>query len=181
MRSPSVDPADEVGDTDHSLSTPPASDINRAAPVVAETATEIHSTPWRLWETLVDVERWPEWNADVKAVSLQGGAREGSVFRWKTGSGTITSTFRTLEPPHFVSWTGKTMSLRATHVWSFEQNGGKTTLRTAESLEGPLARLLRRQLTKKLQKTLDANVEALKAHIEELPKSPRDLSRHVTT
>jgi len=122
-------------DTDQPQSTRPPEDINRAAPVTAEAEIEIDAKPERVWETLVNVERWPRWNADVKSVSLQGDTREGSVFRWKTGSGTITSTFQTIEPPRYVSWTGKTMSLSAIHVWSLEQTDGKTTVKTAESFE----------------------------------------------
>jgi uncharacterized protein YndB with AHSA1/START domain len=153
-------------ETDQLQSKASAADINRAAPVAAEAAIEIDATPVRIWETLVNVERWPEWNPDVKSVHLQGGVREGSIFRWKTSSGTITSTFQTVEWPHRVSWSGKTMSLKAIHVWSLEPNDGKTTVRTAESLEGPLARVLRGPLNKMLQKTLNKAVEALKVDVE---------------
>lgn len=147
----------------------PAADINRAAPVAAEAAIEIDAPRARVWEALADVERWPEWNPDVKAVNLEGGLREGSVFRWKTSSGTITSTFQTVEPPGHVAWTGKTMGLKAVHVWSLEQNAGMTTVRTAESLDGPLARVLRRPLKTMLQKALDKTVAALKVDVERQP------------
>jgi hypothetical protein len=72
---------------------------------------------------------------EVKSVSLQGGIREGSVFRWKTNSGKITSTFQPIEPPHHVAWTGKTLSIKAIHSWTLEQTNGKTTVKTAESFE----------------------------------------------
>ena len=36
----------------------PTSEINRAAPLVAEAAIEIDAPPARVWETLIDVERW---------------------------------------------------------------------------------------------------------------------------
>jgi uncharacterized protein YndB with AHSA1/START domain len=154
-------------DTDRPQATSPTVDINRAAPAAAEAEIEIDAEPERVWETLVNVEGWPQWNPDVKSVSLQGGAREGSVFRWKTTSGTITSAFQTVQSPHHVSWTGKTMTLRAIHVWSIQQTGGKT----AESFEGLLARLLRRPLNRMLQKTLDKTLEALKVEVERRSKS----------
>lgn len=147
----------------------PTIEINRAAPVVAAAEIEIDARPERVWETLVNVERWPQWNPDVKSVSLEGDTQAGSVFRWKTRSGTITSTFRAVEPPRHVSWSGKTMSLSAIHVWSLEEAGGKTTVKTAESFDGHLARLLRRPLNKMLQKTLNKAVQSLKVEVERQP------------
>ena len=81
-------------------------DVNRGAPVVAEAEIVIEAPPERVWKTLVDVARWPNWNPEVESVVLEGGTREGSVFRWKTNSGTITSTFQTIEPPMHVAWAG---------------------------------------------------------------------------
>ncbi len=143
-------------------STQSTRDINHAAPVVAEAEIEIDAELERVWQALVDVERWPLWNRDVKHVRLHGDTREGSVFRWKTHSGTITSTFQTVEPPRHVSWTGKTMGLQAIHVWSLVRTDDKTTVKTAESFEGLLARVLRRPLNTALQKSLDNALEALK-------------------
>jgi hypothetical protein len=141
-------------------------DVNRSAPVVAEADIEIGAAPERVWDTLVDVERWPQWNSEVKSVTLEGGTQEGSVFRWKTSSGTITSTFQTLDPPRHVAWRGKTLSIKAIHIWTFEQIDGRTSVRTAESFEGLLARLLRRRLQKMLQKTLETGLQKLKAEVE---------------
>jgi hypothetical protein len=141
-------------------------DVNRSAPVVAEATIEIEAGPERVWETLVDVERWPEWNRDVESVSLEGGIREGSIFRWKTRSGTIKSVFRTIQPPRHVAWTGKTMGIKAVHAWTLESIDDGTRVTTAESFEGLLARLLRRRLRRMLQKTLVDGLEKLKAEGE---------------
>ena len=44
-------------------------DINQAAPVVASGTIEIAAGPEVVWDLLADIERWPEWNADVKSTS----------------------------------------------------------------------------------------------------------------
>jgi len=125
-----------------------------------------------VWETLVNVSRWPEWNQEVKSVTVNGPLREGTVFRWKTNSGTITSTFQTIQPPHHVAWTGRTMGIKAVHAWRLEPNGTKTSVRTAESFDGLLAQLLRRPLRTMLTKTLDRGLESLKTAVEQQPRHP---------
>ena len=144
-------------------------DINRGAPVVAESEIEIDADPQTVWDVVVDVERWPQWNNEVKSVVLKGGVQEGSVFRWKTSSGPIVSTFREVAPPHVVAWTGRAMSIKAIHRWSLERTNGKTTVKTAESFDGALSRIFRRPLRKTLKKSLDQGLEALKAEVERHP------------
>lgn len=144
-------------------------EINRNAPVIAESEIEIDADPESVWDVIANVERWPRWNPEVKSVVLQGGVREGSVFRWKTSSGSITSTFQDVEPPHVVAWTGRTMSIKAVHRWSLERKNGKTTVKTVESFDGALSRLFRRPLRKVLKKALDQGLEALKAEVERHP------------
>jgi hypothetical protein len=46
-------------------------------------------------------------------MSIQGDLAEGSVFRWKAGAGTITSTIQRVEPPRLIAWTGGTLGIRA--------------------------------------------------------------------
>jgi uncharacterized protein YndB with AHSA1/START domain len=141
-------------------------DVNRTAPVIAEAETEIAAPPERVFARLVDVERWPEWNHEVKTVKLEGGLQVGSVFRWKAGPGTITSTFQAVEPPSHVAWTGKTLSLKAVHIWTLEPTETGTRVRTAESFEGAAARLLRRVFQSMLQTELEKGLQALKDDLE---------------
>ena len=141
-------------------------DINRQAPVSAEAEITIDAPPEAVWETLVTVDRWPDWNPDVKSVTLDGDIREGGTFRWKTSSGTITSTFRTVEPPSHVAWTGAIMGIKAIHVWRLDPTGDRTTVRTAESFEGLPARLMRGRLQKTLQEALGTGLHALKTEVE---------------
>ena len=140
--------------------------INERAPVVGKSEIEIAAAPEAVWEVLTAFERWPSWNKDVKSMSMQGPVAEGSVFRWKAGPGTITSTIRLVEPPRRIAWTGKTLGVKAIHFWHLEPRDGKTLVRTEESYEGLVARLMRRSLQKTLDTALADGLRYLKAEVE---------------
>ena len=99
-------------------------------------------------------------------MDLQGGIAEGTQFRWKAGPGTITSTIRRVEAPRLIAWTGKTLGINAMHEYHLEPRDGKTFVRTEESYEGLVARLLRRSLQKTLDTALEEGLRHLKAEAE---------------
>ncbi len=140
--------------------------INERAPVVGKSEIEIAAAPEAVWEVLTAFERWPSWNKDVRSMSMQGPVAEGSVFRWKAGPGTITSTIRLVEPPRRIAWTGKTLGVKAIHFWHLEPRDGKTRVRTEESYEGLVARLMRGSLQKTLDTALADGLRYLKAEVE---------------
>jgi hypothetical protein len=140
--------------------------VNERAPVVGASEIEIDAAPEAVWETLTSFERWPSWNPDVKSLSMDGPVAEGSVFRWKTGPGTITSTIQRVERPRLIAWTGTTLGIKAIHFWHLEPRGGSTLVRTEESYDGLVARLLRRPIQKTLDRTLADGLRYLKAEVE---------------
>lgn len=133
-------------------------DVDRHAPVVAESQIEIAAPRDVVFDAIADFERWPRWNPDVKSMSLDTPLAEGTMFRWKAGAATITSTLRCVERPSQIGWTGETFGIRAVHVWRLEANDGQTRATTVESWTGWLPRLLRGPLRKQLQKALDAGL-----------------------
>jgi hypothetical protein len=143
--------------------------INEQAPVVGRSELEIAAPPETVWDVLTAIERWPSWNPDVKSMSMQGPVAEGSVFRWQAGPGTITSTIRRVEPPRLIAWTGKTLGIRAIHFYWLEPRDGKTLVRTEESYEGLVARLLRGMLQKTLDRALAEGLHHLKNEAEHRP------------
>jgi hypothetical protein len=144
----------------------PPTGINQQAPVVGASEIEIDAAPEAVWEVLTAFERWPSWNRDVKSMTLQGEVAPGSVFRWKAGPGTITSTIQRVQRPRLIAWTGKTLGIKAIHFWHFEPRNGKTFVRTEESYDGLVARLLRRSLQKILDRALVDGLRSLKAEVE---------------
>jgi uncharacterized protein YndB with AHSA1/START domain len=140
--------------------------INERAPVVGTSEIEIAAPAETVWEVLTAFDRWPSWNPDVKSMSMQGGLAEGSVFRWKAGPGTITSTIGRVEPPRLIAWTGTTLGIKAIHYWWLEPRDGKTFVRTKESYEGLVTRLFRRSIQKALDRGLGDGLRYLKAEAE---------------
>jgi hypothetical protein len=148
-------------------------EIDFNAPVAAASQIEIAADAATIWDTLANVERWPEWNADVKAVALDGPVDVGSVFRWKTSAGTITSTFKALARPREIGWVGRTLGITARHVWRLEPAEGRTIVRTSESFNGVLVRLFRFVFQRMLEETLDRGVVTLRTAVEARYRRPR--------
>lgn len=99
-------------------------------------------------------------------MSFEGPVAPGSEFRWKAGPGTIVSTLEEVDPPRFVRWRGRTLSIKAIHEWRLEPTGGGTRVETEESFHGLLARLFRGSLQKTLDRSSEQGLEHLKGEAE---------------
>jgi len=141
-------------------------DVNSNAPVVAADEIEIAASPEAVWNVLTDFESWPRWNPDVKSISVEGDLAPGTMFRWKAGPGTISSTIQEVEPPRRLAWTGTTFGIKAKHVYRLEPRGEATFVRTQESYDGFVARLLRGSLQRTLEKALSDGLRHLKTEAE---------------
>jgi uncharacterized protein YndB with AHSA1/START domain len=137
-----------------------------AAPVKGTAEIVIAAPPQGVWDVLTRFDNWPNWNPDVKSMSFEGPLAPGSIFRWKAGPGTILSTLDRVEPPRYISWDGKTLTIDAYHEWWLEPRDGGTHVRTEETFSGLLAKLLRGPLQKTLDKSLEVGVERLKRESE---------------
>jgi hypothetical protein len=119
-----------------------------------------------VWEVLAAIDRWPAWNPDVKWVSDKGDVVEGTQFRRKSGSGTLTSTLRRVEPPRLIAWIGRIFGIDAVHVWRFEPHDGGTFVRTEESFGGLVVCFFRRPLRRTLDRALESGLRQLKVGAE---------------
>ena len=141
-------------------------EIDKGARVVASSELEVAAAPELVWAVLTEIEHWPRWNPAVESVSIDGGFEEGSEFRWKAGPGTITSTIRDVDAPRRTAWTGTSFGIKAIHVHTLEPRNCGTLVRTEESYAGLVASLLRRPLRRMLDRTLQGELEHLKAEAE---------------
>ena len=137
-------------------------EINRDAPATAEGELQIAADPQTVFSVISAIDRWPSWNPDVKSVTLQGPVQPGTVFRWKSGPSSLTSTLQVLDPPSEIAWTGTTMGIKAVHVFRFQANDGGTLARSEESWEGLIASLLKGYS----RRTLDKGIRSVLAHLK---------------
>lgn len=90
----------------------------------------------KVWDILADMESWPEWNENIKSVSVPA-FKEGQQFKWSINGSKINSTIRKIQAPEVLSWTGSAMGMKAIHVWTLEDAGdNQTIVSTEESLQG---------------------------------------------
>jgi uncharacterized protein YndB with AHSA1/START domain len=136
------------------------------ASVRSKREVEIAAPPGVVWDVLTGFAQWPDWNPDVKAMESEGPVEPGSEFRWKAGPGTIVSTLEQVDPPRYIRWRGRTLSIKAMHEWRFEPSNGGTRVETEESFGGFLARLFRGSLQKTLDRSTESGLEHLKRESE---------------
>ena len=137
-------------------------EINRNAPATADGELRIDADPETVFEVISGIDRWPSWNPDVRSVRVEGQVQPGTVFRWKAGPSSLTSTLRVVDPPREIAWTGTTMGIKAVHVFRFQASDGGTLARSEESWEGLMARLLKGYS----RRTLDKGIRGVLAHLK---------------
>ena len=141
-------------------------ELDKNAPVSQRDSIEIDAPVGNVWNILANINRWPEWNDDIKSAKLEGKLQPGTVFKWKSGPGTITSTLQAVEPGRLIAWTGQTMGIKAVHIWHLEAKAGKTVVTTEESWDGLPARLLKGYSRKMLEDAICSGLKKLKAAAE---------------
>jgi hypothetical protein len=141
-------------------------DINRTAPATAAGESLITAEPEIVFSVIADIDGWPSWNPDVAFAELDGPLEAGTVFRWKSGPSKLTSKLEVVDRPAEIAWTGKTMSIRAIHVFRFEASNGGTLARSEESWEGLIANVLKGWSRRTLTKGIEDFLSHLKAESE---------------
>lgn len=130
---------------------------------------EVHAPIEKVESIQIDLESWPSWQSDIQQVQLDGGLEEGSTFRWKAQGLKITSTLEAVEPLRLIGWTGRSMGMKAVHIWHFEAAPDGTRVTTEESLSGWLTRLLAFFDKRFLQKSIAKSLATLKERAESTP------------
>lgn len=140
--------------------------INPKSPVRYTSTIDIAAPIEKVWAIMTDIEKWPEWNRDIGSAKLLGTLSPGTSFVWKAGPGTITSLLKEVTPNKTICWTGKTMGIRATHIWRIAQNGKGTRVTTEESWEGFVAKITKPLSQRTLEKSINSGLVMLKDYSE---------------
>jgi hypothetical protein len=139
--------------------------INPDAPVKADLQIVIQADRDAVWKLLTDIDRWPVWVRSITKAKLEGDLAHFSGFRWKSNGLGIKSTLQLVEPKTRLAWTGKAAGMTAIHVWELhDHEDGGTLVKTSESMEGFLAKLL--MSSAKLERSLNDWLKDLKKAAE---------------
>jgi hypothetical protein len=147
--------------------------IDRKAPAIASAEGLIRAPLDVVWSTLTNIAEWSRWNPDVSRVELRGALAPGTEFRWKSGGASIVSTLQEIEPKRRIAWTGRTLGIRAAHVWTFTEQAGGVLVRTEESFEGLIVRLFSGPMRRMLASSLEKGVNALRTECERQLKADK--------
>ena len=95
------------------------------SPVVVSAEVEIEADIETVWELLFSIDHWPEWNADVRSATLYGAVAPGSIFVWRAGPMTITSTISQVNGPRLLALDGKEPGNCSHPHLAYGKHGGK--------------------------------------------------------
>lgn len=141
-------------------------DINRDAPAIASAELFIRAPLNVVWLVLTNIHDWSQWNPDVRHVDMRGPLAPGTEFRWKNGGTSIVSLIQDLEPERRIAWTGRTLGIRAAHIWTLTEQAGGVLVRTEESFDGLIVRLFARPMRRMLASSLQNGLNALRTECE---------------
>lgn len=132
-------------------------------------ATIIINAPMsRVWQLITQIDKWSEWNPFVQFSTLHGNVSKGSIFIWKSGGFTITSTLQEVQHFKRLTWSGIAFGTKAFHIWDFEESDQGVVVYTEETFDGWLPRLMTGMMQKKLEETLPKWLGSLKSAAEKL-------------
>jgi len=140
--------------------------INQEAPVIKVGEIIINTEPENIWNVLINIENWGDWNKRIKKPTLQNELKAGSAFTWRTNGSKIKSKIHTLSEYKMLGWTGKTFGAKAIHNWYLEPIMNGTKVIVEESMEGWIVKLFKKKMNRKLADDIQYWLEQLKLESE---------------
>lgn len=56
--------------------------INKNAPVIQSKEIIVHAKTEKVWELMIDKDRWLDWNINIRNARTMGTPSVGSTFKW---------------------------------------------------------------------------------------------------
>ncbi len=106
---------------------------------------ETNAAPERVWDIWSDPATWPNWNPDVRSISLDGDFQTGTTGFMTTGQGTHQITLENVVPGRSFELVTSPMPLTVFHFHcEIGSHGAGSRLSQAVSMSGPLGSLVSR-------------------------------------
>ena len=110
--------------------------INKNADIRDSHSIIINAEIDKVWGILFDMENWPQWNEEVKKVTVEGDVQEGANFKWVQGRTHGNSQVQKVQKPAILSWTSKAKLVKRIYVWTLESDENQTIATLSASFEG---------------------------------------------
>ena len=110
--------------------------INESAGVRDGHSIIINAPVTKVWEILIDIENWSEWNDQIKNVKIDSTPESGEKFKWSFDGTTFKAQIQDCTAPSLLAWTGKSNWSKAIHVWELEDDDNQTIATLSTSLQG---------------------------------------------
>lgn len=150
--------------------------VNENAPVKSQKEIFIDADIETVWKVLTQIENWSVWQSDIQQSVLHDTFGKEARFTWKSGGVKIRSKIHTLQPYLSLGWSGKTMGILAIHNWHISNQNGKVKVQVSESMEGLMARILKKSLHSTLKEGMQTWLVLLKKECETQMYSSRQQS-----
>jgi uncharacterized protein YndB with AHSA1/START domain len=138
-----------------------------------EASVVVHASPHAVWQVLVDIDRYPEWNryaTEAVGELRVGGEVRINVPRQGEKRGPVNNRVTELVTDHRLCWRSLSWykflvyGVRCRHLEA--QPDGTTVFREVETMHGLLAGLIRRAMAPQLLRGLQAECDSLKEEVE---------------
>jgi len=141
-----------------------------------EITVDIDATPERVWDVMMDVEKWPEWTQSMTSLARldSGELREGSRVRIKQPRlAPTTMTVTHLERDKTFTWETRAPGLVATAVHTIIRRGNHSTVVLKLSFDGLIGGLLGRAMKNLNERYIAYEAAGLKKRSENPPATAR--------
>jgi uncharacterized protein YndB with AHSA1/START domain len=147
-----------------------------SAPVRAQAQVDIAASDRQVWTVLADVASWPTWNPAIRLAICDEELEVGTRFRFSTEIGTLKCRIAAVDAPRLLSWKGRVLVIGERQTWRLTPLKDGTRVSVGAEMSGIGAHLLRRRLTERLQRVLDAVVQLLRLEAESRVRDERRLA-----
>ena len=110
--------------------------INENASIKDSHSVIINAPIAKVWEILIDIEKWPEWNNIVKEASIKDPVEIETPFSWYFNGVRFNSQIQAISEPNMLTWTGKSKLIKSAFVWQLENDDDQTIATFSASLQG---------------------------------------------
>lgn len=119
-----------------------------------------------VWRVLTDINRWPEWQANVSSAKFDGELKPTGVFFWRAGGMRVRSEIQEVTAPTSIRWVGQALGTTADHAWILDPDGDATEVVTSETLTGWMPDVVGVFHKRFLENSLKRMLADLKAEVE---------------